>query len=1166
MHLKQLKLAGFKSFVDPLVIPFPGKLLAVLGPNGCGKSNIIDAVRWVMGESSAKNLRGESMADVIFNGSSGRKAVGQASVELVFDNSFGRLTGQYASYQEVAVKRLVTRDGDSAYFLNGTRCRRRDITDMFAGTGAGARGYSIIGQGTISRIVEARPEELRAFLEEAAGVSKYRDRRRETLSRMTQTRDNLTRVADIREELAKQLQRLERQAEAAKRYQMLKREEHDCRMTILALKWQALSDEQVIVEQDVIAARRSLEHHQSLLIASSNKAIQLREMIQTENQRYQTIQADAYHIATDIARLEETIAQAHRDKQRLLADEQQIKHDWQVLALQIAEEKDNRQKYESALIDTMSKQADTKAMLTAQQDEWQAVEQQQILWQAQWNDWQHVLTSILREEQTMQMDSNHLERLRQEAHTKLGAIESELQQINEELNALVDTQSRMSLPLLEEALKQEERHLETITLTITSNKEQLTHIEKELRNEQDRYHQLKTAQASLDAVIRAAIGQDKSLCSSDETIWSKNPLLIDVISVEPLWQRACEFVSGMNLGAIVVDTLDTSAIQMACSQGMALSMTMVNDTQNTLSSWPRLSDKIDGVIPSIGPDFDSIFAAATINEALSWLPLLSKQQSIITPECCWMGPGWLRMAGIESSQAIGLLARQQELNTLQHDCLLSASLTEQLIIRRDEGYSRLKENDRAQSETLARVQEASQKLRVGQTDSLNYERLNQQLQAKKAHLIDSYEHVYADLEDMSLRMDSLASSLQAVNSRQIQHRQKEQQLIMAKASWEALLVSTRERLESTRAISHQLQLQQTEEQLLIRQAIHHLARDEERLSALEERLETITNVLLLANQSNELLASLDNKLIQHREIEQTLEDCKEHIEQLNSDDRLLSDTIKAQEHLAKTVSEALQIHQLHLQSLTIRWHDVSQSLNDAGCQVMVLLAELSADITIARQENKLLSIVDKMKRLGAINLVAIDEFEQESERKQYLDEQYQDLMEAVTTLEQAIEKMDQDTKQRLQQTFNDVNQAFQQLFPRLFGGGRAMLELTCDNLLEAGIVVMAQPPGKRNSTIHLLSGGEKAMTAVALVFAIFQLNPSPFCMLDEVDAPLDDVNVGRFCALVKEMSQFVQFLFITHNKVTMELADHLIGVTMREPGVSRVVAVDVEQALAMTTA
>lgn len=1166
MHLKQLKLAGFKSFVDPTVVPFPSQLVAVVGPNGCGKSNIIDAVRWVMGESSAKNLRGESMTDVIFNGSSHRKAVGQASIELTFDNSMGRLTGQYASYQEIAVKRLVTRDGDSSYYLNGSRCRRRDITDIFLGTGAGARGYSIIGQGTISRIIEARPEELRAYLEEAAGVSKYKERRRETILRIEHTRENLARVADIRDELDKLLQRLERQAKAAERYKTLKAEERLCKAEILALKWQALTEEQKTKQGELKHLLLDYERHQAKAADAYKQSTERREQLHDDNEIFEQVQANFYQLATDIARLEESIQQHQREKLRLITDQQQMQVDWQNVSSQLQQDKDTLQ-FSETLFDNLQKNLQSQQVeFNLKQQELQLKQEQQNNWNLKTQHLQTVLSKALSEAEVEKVRLQHLTERRQQILSRLDKINEELRLIDmDSLSEALKTQQNALINLQKKAQADEDSYQQLIAAGQVL-RQHLSDTEKGLHQAQDKLHRLNTQQAGLLAAQRAALGKESNQTAKLGQ-WSDKPRLVETIKVEKEWLFACELVLAEGLQAIVLESLDALWPEIKSLQGSSVFLTNNNPSAGSKPGYSRLSDKITGSKPSWIHRLDKIYTVASFEDALACQASLSEDESVITAEGYWLGRGWVKIAGAETQDEQGLLLRQEELTTLKEALQVAHYELDELKGRRDLLHSQVKENEHEHETAKQNVLISRDELRACESEISHKERMVQQAEMRKNALAEEDEDLRFNLEELASQQENAEQLFASTSQDARKYEQEQQYLTSEKANWDAALQHCQQALDEARTALHQSQLQADREKLKIQQLNDNVRREQLRLETLNERLEALAHRLIeLETPDASLNESLQMKIMQHGELEAELSMRREQRDKLTKELESLEFTVRSFEKEAKIVQEKIQQEQMQEQALAVRADGILEALAEFGGQIEQLLAAIPAGLTQDVREQELQELVDKIKRLGAINLAAIEEYESEFQRKRHLDEQYLDLTDALTTLDAAIEKMDKETQQRLRTTFDEVNTAFQALFPRLFGGGRAMLELTCDNLLEAGVLVMAQPPGKRNSTIHLLSGGEKAMTAVALVFAIFQLNPSPFCMLDEVDAPLDDVNVRRFCDLVKEMSQFVQFLFITHNKVTMELADHLIGVTMREPGVSRVVAVDVEEALSMTEA
>lgn len=1158
MRLKQLKLAGFKSFVEPTTVQFPGQLVAVVGPNGCGKSNIIDAVRWVLGESSAKHLRGEAMTDIIFKGSSQRKAVGQAFVELVFENNANRLTGAFASYAEISIKRMVNRDGESSYYLNGSRCRRRDITDLFLGTGANARGYSIIGQGTISRLIEARPEDMRVYLEEAAGVSKYKERRRESLQRIQHTRDNLVRVADVREELDKQLQRLEKQAKAAERYTLLKKKEACCRAEIIALKWREVTEAQKIKAQRLQSLSLKYEACQSDIAKAFKKRTLLTEELHKANEGYQQIQTHYYQLATDIARLEENILQRQREKKRYEDDSQQIRHDLKKAEEQLAKDQEELQASCKRVEWLKGKRDELYGRFLEQEEKVNEKNQRQVQWQkdlqqlhSELNDWQSKKqSSELKMEHQLQQQQHYLLRLEK--------LETEKQSLTiEDLTAEQQGIEQQKVQIFQQQ-QTELDELKQINESEGQFKEQLRHTEQQINKTYDDYQNCNTEHSALVASQKAAVSHH-----SIPAPWNERPLLLNCLKVDPQWQWACEVVLQDMLQAVTLDSLTEEFFtdENVCSfTGNAITFRPRSDK---IKDRFRLADKIEGgLLPAFMIRLESVFIAENISEAMVLLSGLEDDESVITREGAWFGKGWLRIPSTRQEDQSSLLARQQRIVELEKTLSHHQHSLEKWRQQRDQITAslaeKIKEKEQQQC-TLAKINEQMRELDA----AFNTLQMRITQQSEHLHAVEEEtEELKQNLQDVVEAQVLLQEQKELAEAKIA--ALKEKQIQMDQAFSIEDIKTMQQELDATRWQLHQTERECDEVNIRIQQFEESGKREQERIEVLKKRLQKLEEQEQEFNTPNEALDDeLKFKLGQHRQMEHKLQISQENVAELNARLDEMEQWLRQKEKEGGTVREQIEQSRMKEQALVVKAGAFIESLNESGFCIEELISTLPAHMSQKDKEEELLSLVDRIKRLGAINLAAIEEYATQSERKSLLDEQYDDLMEALSSLEQAIRKMDKEICQRLETTFEEVNRSFKSLFPRLFGGGKAQLELTCDNLLEAGIVVMAQPPGKRNSTIHLLSGGEKAMTAVALVFAIFQLNPSPFCMLDEVDAPLDDVNIGRFCDLVKEMSEYIQFLFITHNKITMELADHLIGVTMREPGVSRLVAVDVQQALTM---
>ena len=1107
------------------------------------------------------------MADVIFNGSANRKSVGQASVELVFDNSMGRLTGPYASYQEIAVKRLVTRDGDSFYYLNGSRCRRRDITDIFLGTGAGARGYSIIGQDTISRLIEARPEEIRAYLEEAAGVSKYKERRRETLQRIGHTRENLVRVADIRDELAKQLLRLERQAKAAINYQALKQDERLCKAEIQALKWRTLTTEQALMQQELSQLTLHYESHRTNMTGFIKENACLRENLHHAQENFQQTQVSVYQLRTEIARLEESVQQQQREKQQLTLDHKQIETDLQTATRQLQQDIEALASSEQALI---LLQANVGRLQADFHTHGQSLEDKQLqknTWDSQWQQLQTVLNQIQREISVEQVRLQHVEERYQQAQLRLEKIH------NEQSNQMPDPLNTDVLLLQEEhprLAKQQQNdaeHHQHAMQQAGALRQALNTVEQHIHQAQDTVQSLVTEHAALTAAQNMALSKIRNEMPSLSQ-WEHHHRLAEVISVPDKWMRAFELVLGESLQAIVLDSMDVLWPVLdsmdGCFAHFVNPAEKASNTATVSCSYPRLLDKMTGVIPCWVNALDAIFAAETLAEAITWVSTLTTQQSVVTADGYWLGSGWVKVGGFKNKEDTGVLARQQALVNLKAALDLAQDQLSALQRDRSQLFASLMEQEKT-SDTLKQALLTSQEaVRVCEAEIQHKQHLLAQFVSRSNAVAEEKEDLQRAIEDLIAQKIQVERQLQLAMAASTQYQQQFEQLKAEKTHWDDTLAEARRLLELSRKAQHQAELQCNRESLNVQQLGENMKREQRHIDTLSERLVALASRMdALASPDQALNHSLHEKVMQHDQLDTELTQQRQLVDEWQTQLNKSELAVKQEEEQATGMHAKMQQVQLQVQALAVRAASISDALVELNTEVEKVLAQISADVTLQAREEALLQLENKITRLGAINLVAIEEYQTELARKQHLDAQYQDLISALATLDSAIAKMDKETELRLKDTFDQVNTAFQVLFPRLFGGGRARLELTCDNLLEAGVLVMAQPPGKRNSTIHLLSGGEKAMTAVALVFAIFQQNPSPFCMLDEVDAPLDDLNVRRFCDLVREMSQFVQFLFITHNKVTMELANHLIGVTMREPGISRVVAVDVVEALSL---
>ena len=1162
MRLKSIKLAGFKSFVDPTTTNFPENLTAVVGPNGCGKSNIIDAVRWVMGESSAKHLRGESMADVIFNGSNARKPVAQASIELIFDNSDATVTGEYGKFNEISVKRQVTRDGQSNYFLNGTKCRRKDISDIFLGTGLGPRSYAIIEQGMISRLIEAKPEELRVYIEEAAGISKYKARRRETENRIRRTRENLERLTDIREELERQIERLSRQANAAEKYKQYKEEERLKGAQLKALRWKGLDVQvkqldHVIGELDVsMEAKVAEQRHVDAEVE------RLREKHHEVQERFNEVQQHFYALGAEVARLEQSIQHQRERKQQLYEELDQVRASWK--------EGDEHLRIDS------EKVAELDAILAEREPELEMVSEQQEAssealalaeetmqnWQQAWEEFNGKSGESRRQAEVEQSRIQHLDKSQERLRDRIDRLKKE----QESLDAGPLAQEMREL---EEQVEQYRGQSEENELRSESLQEEINQLRRDngdrgrqLDEAREKLQSLKGRRTSLEALQKAAMGDDGAV--SD---WltrhelDDEPRLADQLQVAEGWEKALEAVLGDSIQAVAVSGFDQLGEWLDDLSHGRVALVIPSATAAAGSKSTLLREHVQGQAPE--GLLAGVYVADNLDAALTLRGQLDAHESVVTRDGIWLGPDWLKVAKEEDQEA-GILERRRELETLEGeiDTLQATvdSLKEQLESTREQ-ISELEEEREEVQRQASRInrelgeinaQVSARQVRLEQI-TMRRERLSREMDETNEQLEQEQEHL----------KEARAVLAEALDAMETDSGERET-LLSRRDELRLRLDESRQKARHDRDQSHQLAMEVQGARTQADSLRQNLSRLETQVQMMAERK------ALLEEQTNEgdepgteLQMQLEEKLEVRLEAEHKLAEARRELETVDHEMRNLEGQRGQFERQAQEVRSTMDQKRMQWQDLSTRRQTVAEQLSEQNFDLDTVLQNLPDEADEQQWAQEMDMIGQRISRLGQINLAAIDEYQQQSERKNYLDSQNEDLEDALGTLENAIRKIDRETRARFKEYFDRINRGLQELFPKVFGGGHAYLELTGDDLLDTGVTIMARPPGKRNSTIHLLSGGEKALTALSLVFSIFQLNPAPFCLLDEVDAPLDDANVGRFCNLVSEMSAKVQFIYITHNKIAMEMAATLMGVTMHEPGVSRLVSVDVEEAAEM---
>jgi chromosome segregation protein len=1165
MRLTKLKIAGFKSFVDPTTVTFPSSLTGVVGPNGCGKSNIIDAVRWVMGEISAKHLRGESMADVIFNGSSARKPLGAASVELVFDNSDGKIGGEYAAYNEVALRRAVSRDGTSDYFINGIKVRRKDITQLFLGTGLGTRSYAIIEQGMISRVIEARPDDLRAFLEEAAGISRYKERRRETENRIGHTRENLDRLNDLRDEVDKQIRHLQRQAATARRYQALKDDERKLQAELLALRMQSLDAEATVRD----AATSSCETEMQGILADLREVEAEIERIRADQQSkadaLNAIQSRFYEAGGEVSRIEQGIQFTREMRQRQHADFEQAEA--QVADLTADLERDRVQleslSRELATMVPGLDSAHADELLASQTlDGW---ERALSAWQQSWEA--HAQAVALGQRETG-VERARIEQLESQQRRLL----QQRERLETERSALIELQPAVALETLElratmarDAGQKAATELQDLLAELAVARDREREQSLTLNALRTRWQEALGVQVSTEALQQAALGK----VSGKVTEWLKSksldrqPRVAQQLRVDRGWERAVETVLGSYLEAVCVDGLDSVADLLASFDGGHLVIVSTGEDTAAARSPASLQAKVQGSTV-LGSMLSSVYTAETLNEALRLRRRLGPGESVVTRDGIWLGSDWLRLSR-DADPHTGVIEREEtlreiraqlggladEVKDLEHRLELSRERARELEDRRDRLQADVNRLHREYVDRRAELDSA-------QARSVDAARRMTQLESELAEVRAELERTEADLRAARGRVEAAIDKLAALEPQRVMLEQERDRMRLEAGA-------ARSAAQSAQQLARELALQVESRRSTHSSLTTTLSRIETQLEGLEGRRNELAGQL--ADGEAPLAAAqleLEQSLRIRSEIERELQAARIASEELDAELRDRSAAGEQTEQRVEAARGSLDEARFAAQQVRVRRESVAEQFAGTSFELDALLAELAQDATVAGWESQLEEARGKIERLGQVNLAAIGEFKEQSERKEYLDRQCKDLNDALETLESAMRKIDRETRTRFQDTFDRVNAGLKEKFPRLFGGGHAYLELTDEEgATGAGVSVMARPPGKRNSTISQLSGGEKALTAVALVFAIFDLNPAPFCLLDEVDAPLDENNVGRFCDIVRDMSRNVQFIFITHNKSTMELASQLIGVTMNEPGVSRLVAVDVDEAVRM---
>jgi len=1170
VRLNSIKLSGFKSFVDPMNFQVPGQLVGVVGPNGCGKSNIIDAVRWVLGESKASELRGESMQDVIFNGSTNRKPAGRASVELVFDNAMGKAAGQWGQYAEIAVKRTLTRDGTSSYYINNQAVRRRDIQDIFLGTGLGPRAYAIIGQGMISRIIEARPEELRIFLEEAAGVSKYKERRRETENRLHDTRENLTRLEDILRELNTNLEKLEAQAAVAKKFNELTGDQEEKQKLLWLLRKNEAKAEQEKFFREIERAQIDLEEQTAKLRHVETELEHMRQAHYGAGDRLHTAQGHLYQTNSEIGSLEAQIKFVIESRNRLQSQLNSLtaqRDQWQ---RQGTQHQDDLAEAEIQLEEQGMRVEQAQQAVQDGNDKVPTLEQA-------WREAQLKTTEsrgkIMQIQQQIELESAH----QRNASNILSGLAVRRERLMQEKSGL-NMPDDAHLSNLKLQLEEKQAALEEASMYLEEAQEQQPKLEEERRTAQELVSketsdlaQLEARQSALKQLQESVQTQGKVQPWLEKHELANLPRLWQKLHIDAGWETSLESVLRERMSALEVSNLDWAKAFFNDAPPAKLALFAPNPgaapaepAPNGLKPFINLLQLNDPGLRALMQDWlHNVFIADDTASAFVDRNKLPAGAFFVTKQGHVVSQSSVRFYASDSEQD-GMLARQQEIENLTKQQRAQYMLAE-------EAKSRAVRADAAVTGATQRLQELRQRV-AGLTQAVH----NLQIEVMK-------------LSEVQERFNQRSTQIVA-DLAEIEMQEVEQQQIKAEseAKFEQLDIELAELQEShengqTDYLSKEQQLNDARQRLreLERAAQEAEFSEKSQRNKIDELKRSIATALEQAaqlfasmQQGSLELESLDDQAAQaglqslldkRTDQERALADARHELDQLSQQLRHHEEARLQAERSLQPQRDRITELQLKEQAARLNQEQYTEALANTQADEAALAEKLTDDMRPSYLQGEVTRLTNAIAALGAVNLAALDELATASERKNFLDAQHADLNEAITTLQDAIHKIDIETRGLLQDTFDKVNGHFAELFPILFGGGQAKLIMTGDEILDSGVQVMAQPPGKKNATIHLLSGGEKALTATALVFSMFQLNPAPFCLLDEVDAPLDDANTERFCNMVKRMSSNTQFLFISHNKIAMEMANQLIGVTMQEQGVSRIVAVDMEAAANFTS-
>ena len=1165
MRLSSIKLSGFKSFVDPTNFQVPGQLVGVVGPNGCGKSNIIDAVRWVLGESKASELRGESMQDVIFNGSTHRKQAGRASVELVFDNHDGKAAGQWGQYAEIAVKRTLTRDGTSTYYINSQPVRRRDIQDIFLDTGLGPRAYAIIGQGMIARIIESRPEELRVFLEEAAGVSKYKERRRETENRLQDTRENLLRVEDILRELNNNLERLEGQAAVALKFHQLQADQDEKQKLLWLLRKNEAQTEQARYFREVELAQNDLEEQTAKLRGVELSLEQMRQAHFAVGDRLHQAQGALYQTNAEIGSLEAKIKFVVESRTRL---QQQLG----VLTAQRDQWQQQAETYRGQIeeaefeLEELSAKVEESAMMAEQKGE--LLPMLEAEWRAAQERSTESRARIMGAQQQLELESAH----QRNASNILSSLALRRERLQGEKNGLAMPDAA-HLDNLRMQLEEKQQVLEEQGMALEEALQQQPRVEDERREAQAAVQKESAANAQLEARLNALRQlQERVQTQGKVTPWLQKhelnelPRLWQKLDIEAGWETALEAVLRERTSALQVSNLEWARHFFADAPPAKLALfAPVTTAPAAAAAVPGLRPFVDllrlndpGLRGVLADWLHGVFVADDAAQAFADRARLPSGGSFVTRQGHVVTASSVRFHAADAEQE-GMLGRQHEIDNLGRQLKAQTMLAEEARARAVRAEAAVTSHARLVAELRQKIQSLTGAVHALQIDVVKLSEVEARFNQRSTQIgADLAEIAAQEEEQLQIKLESEEKFEQLdMELAELQGAHEDGQSAFLRK--EAQLSDAREALRELERKAQEAQFAEKSARSRIDELRRGIATATTQAAQVTQSLEA-GQAELAGLEAGSASDGLQDLLDRRSQQERALADARHELDQITQQLRHAEDARSQNERSLQPQRDRIMELQLKEQAARLNQEQFAQQLAEVQADEAALSAKLHPDMKAQYLQGEVTRLTNAIAALGAVNLAALDELATASERKNFLDAQNADLTEAITTLEDAIARIDKETRDLLQETFDKVNGHFSELFPILFGGGQAKLIMTGDEILNAGVQVMAQPPGKKNATIHLLSGGEKALTATALVFSMFRLNPAPFCLLDEVDAPLDDANTERFCRMVKRMSDQTQFLFISHNKIAMEMATQLIGVTMQEQGVSRIVAVDMQAA------